>query len=233
MSAGTIPVTPTIPPLRDGERLSPEEFMRRYEATPEKFKAELLDGVVYVSSPTTFVHASPHSHLMTWLGTYEAFTPGTSSGDNGTIRLSAGSIPQPDAFLRINEANGGQSRVNDDGYVAGPVELAAEVAVSSTHRDRTVKLPIYQRSGIREYILWRVEDRTIEWYTLRSGGYELLQADSYRIVRSEVFPGLWLEVEAMIRGDMGSALRTLQQGLNSAEHVQFVERLQRAVTSSS
>lgn len=228
MSAGTVPVIPTVPPLRDGDRLSPDEFMRRYAATPEKFKAELLDGVVHVTSPVTRQHGTPHGSLMGWLVGYQAYTPGTDYADNTTTRLPSGSIPQPDVFLRIWETHGGQSHVDEDGYVAGVPELLGEIALSSLHRDRTVKLPIYERNGVREYILWRVEDREIEWHVLRGAAYELLRPGGDGIVRSETFPGLWLDVEAMLRGDMGTVLRVLQQGIASPEHDQFVQRLRQA-----
>lgn len=57
-----------IPPLESGdspletlrERLTCAEFERRYEATPEKFKAELIEGVVYLASPVRAVF--PYLH---------------------------------------------------------------------------------------------------------------------------------------------------------------------------
>lgn len=42
---------PIIPPLENGDRLSREEFERRYEAMPHVKKAELLEGVVHMGSP--------------------------------------------------------------------------------------------------------------------------------------------------------------------------------------
>jgi hypothetical protein len=35
------------PPLRDGDRLTSGEFLRRWEAMPDLKHAELIDGVVY------------------------------------------------------------------------------------------------------------------------------------------------------------------------------------------
>lgn len=56
----------SVPPLESGDRLTRAEFERRYEATPEKFKAELIEGVVYVASPVRAFHGVPHalSHLV-------------------------------------------------------------------------------------------------------------------------------------------------------------------------
>src|SRR5665213_1777585 len=77
-----------IPPLESGDRLTRAEFMRRYEAMPEIKKAELIEGVVYVSSPVRQTHhGEPHSNLVGWLIIYRAGTPGVMTGDNSTILL--------------------------------------------------------------------------------------------------------------------------------------------------
>lgn len=47
-----------IPALESGDRLTRAEFERRYEATPEKFKAELIEGIVYVASPVRALYSS-------------------------------------------------------------------------------------------------------------------------------------------------------------------------------
>ena len=221
MSTATL----AIPTLRHGERLSRAEFERRYEAMPD-VKAELLEGVVYMSSPVSVDHGYPHSDLVTWLGVYKAFTPGTAASDNSTTRLSASSEPQPDVSLHILEECGGQSVVDEDRYLAGSPELLGEVSRSSADYDRKVKLPIYRRAGVREFILWRVDDEELDWYVLRAGEYEQLVADEEGIIRSETFPGLWLSVAAMIRGDAAAVLKTLQKGIDSPEHTAFVASLE-------
>ena len=227
MTTATRPISPPIPKLRDGERLSRDEFERRYETMPDA-RAELMDGVVYMASPVSSYHSSPHLLIGTWLGTYLAATPGVDAGDNATIRLPSVSEPQPDVYLRIKEANGGQSRIDSDGYVAGVPELLGEVAMSSLNYDQTIKKGVYQRDGVPEYILWNVEEAKINWYALHDGTYRALQIDDEGIVRSEVFPGLWLDVESMARHDLGRVLRVLNRGLEAPEHAEFVEHLRRA-----
>jgi Uma2 family endonuclease len=223
MSASPVPAPP--PKLRHGERLSRTEFERRYEAMPN-VKAELLDGVVYVmSSPVSTDHGSPHFKFSSWLGYYEAHTPGVEGGDNTTTRLSDNNDVQPDVYLRILETHGGVSHIDEDRYVAGAPELIGEVARSSASYDRTVKMPIYRRDGVREFILWRVADNAIEWFILRGSDYQLLTPGDDGILRSETFPGLWLDVEAMLRLDGAAVFRALQLGIDSREHARFVEQL--------
>ena len=39
---------PTIPPLVNGDKLTRDEFHRRYNAMPNLKKAELIEGIVYI-----------------------------------------------------------------------------------------------------------------------------------------------------------------------------------------
>ncbi len=88
--------TPSVPPLESGDRLSRAEFERRYATAPKHFKAELIEGVVYVVSPVRAFHGDPHFDLITWLGVYRSATPGVKGSDNATTRLDLDNEPQPD-----------------------------------------------------------------------------------------------------------------------------------------
>lgn len=216
----------TWPPLENGDRLSRVEFERRYEAIPELKKAELIEGVVYVPSPIRFEqHGSPHANLVVWLGFYCAHTPGVRIGDNATVRLDLDNELQPDALLRIPPEYGGRSHIDEDGYVAGPPELIAEVAASSVSYDLHDKLKVYQRSGVREYLVWRVLDGALDWFVLREGRYERLTPDPGGVLKSEVFPGLWLAAPALLSGDLAAVLARLQEGIASPEHGAFIAAL--------
>src|SRR5208337_2822339 len=149
-----------VPELENGDHLTRDEFERRYEAMLELKKAELIEGVVYMPSLVRQRrHSRPHLHLCTWLGHYEALSPGVEGGDNGSIRLDLDNEPQPDAFLFIQPECGGQARISSDDYVEGAPDMVAEVASSSASYDLGVKLQVYRRNGVREYVVWRVLDR--------------------------------------------------------------------------
>lgn len=100
-----------------------------------------------------------------------------------------------------------------------------EVAASSTANDLYEKKKVYRRNGVREYIVWQVLDQKLDWFVLRDGRYDSLEADELGIIRSEVFPGLWLAVSALLNGDMANVLAKVQEGLNSSEHSVFVKQL--------
>ena len=218
--------SPPVPPLRHGERLTSEEFMRRYEAMPHVKKAELINGVVYMPSPVRLDHhGRPHSHLSTWLGVYEAATPGVEGSIGTTVRLDLSNVPQPDSILFIIPACGGQVRLSADDYVERGPELAAEISASSAGLDLGEKMLVYQRNQVREYIVWRVLDRQLDWLVLRSGRYEPLLPDAVGVFRSEIFPGLWLDSAALLRGDLAGVLACVQKGMATPEHAAFVTRL--------
>jgi Uma2 family endonuclease len=220
-----------LPPLETGDQLSSEEFLRRYEAMPHLKKAELIDGVVYVASPTRWdEHGVPHHVLGTLLGVYWAHTPGTRGGDSATVRLDLKSVPQPDATLIILPTHGGQVRFDEDGYIAGAPELVGEISACTASIDLNKKFKLYVRHQVSEYIVWRVYDEEIDWFVRREGRFERLQPNGSGAYCSEAFPGLWLDPQALIKLDLLRALQVLQQGIASSEHEEFVRRLGQAAT---
>jgi Uma2 family endonuclease len=208
-----------------GDRLTRVEFERRYQAMPALKKAELIEGVVYMPSPVSAQHSNPHAQLIGWLIAYQAATPGLLVGDNATVRLDEDNEPQPDALLAIDAKLGGQSRIDEDGYYAGAPELIGEIASSSVSYDLHAKLHVYRRHGVREYVAWRVRDKELDWFRLDEGKYVPLAYDAAGISKSTIFPGLWLDVPALLRGDLARVLAVLQEGIASPEHVQFTAEL--------
>jgi hypothetical protein len=216
----------TIPPLVQGDRLTRAEFERRYDAMPHHIKAELIEEVVYMPSPMRSEnHGEPHGDLIGWLWTYRAATYGVKVNAEGSVRLGGSSEPQPDAMLYIRPEHGGRIRIGADDIVEGGPDLVAEVAASSIPYDTGEKFQLYQRYDVQEYIIWRVPDQEIDWFVRRDGQYVQLTPDAGGRLRSEVFPGLWLDAAALIHGDMSQVLAVLQQGLATAEHAAFVSRL--------
>ena len=214
---------------------------------PEQKKAELIEGRVYMASLVRIIHGQPHAYIMGWLAVYHAATPGTQFADNTTVRLDTDNEPQPDALLRIE---GGQSQIDVDDYVRGAPELIVEIAASSASYDLQEKLQVYRRNGVQEYLVWQVSDkpngqgecpdrrlattgdasasraslRIFDWFRLQEGEYIKLQPDE-NIIKSEVFPGLWLALDAVLNYDLAEVFRTLQQGLDTIEHQEFIRTI--------
>ena len=228
---GIVPHDTWLPPLESGDRLSRAEFERRYNARPDIKKAELIEGVVYVASPVRIQqHSVPHQRINTWVGVYCAETPGVLAGDNGTLRLDNDNEPQPDISVWIDETLGGQATVSDDDYLEGAPELLVEVAASTAAYDLHDKFHAYRRNGIQEYLVLQVYERQAVWYRWQEGAYSPLAPDEQGVLRSQIFPGLWLDPARFWAGDLAGVLAVLRQGLASAEHATFVQTLQARAT---
>jgi Uma2 family endonuclease len=219
--------SPRVPVLCAGDRLTRDEFERRYGAMPDLKKAELIEGVVYMGSPVRHVqHGRPERVFAAWLAFYETVTPGIDWSGNSTVRLDLDNEPQPDLLLRLPESIGGTSWITADGYIEGAPELVIEVAASSVSYDLHQKLHAYRRNGVQEYLVHRVDDGEVDWFVLEGGAYVRQQPAADGILKSRVFPGLWLDVAALLRGDLPALRATVERGTGDAAHAAFVARLQ-------
>jgi hypothetical protein len=212
-----------IPILENGDRLSRSEFERRYATMPTDCKAQLIEGIVYMSAALRFrSHGRPHSLLNGWLFSYQVLTPGLEIADAVTVRLDEANEPQPDIALFVPSAYGGQTRISDDDYLEGAPELLAEISASTVSIDLGAKKTAYQRNGVQEYIVWRVLDQALDWFYLEAGRYVELRPDDDGILRSRRFPGLWLDRPALLNDQMPQVMAVLQQGLASDAYQAFV-----------
>ena len=215
-----------IPPLETGDYLSRAEFERRYMAMPHVKKAELVEGVVFMPSPVYFrSHGEPHSTVMGWLFSYVAATPGLKLADNTSLRLDLDNEVQPDAMLFRLETMGGQCRIANDDFLEGPPELIVEVAASSASYDMHSKRRVYRRNGVQEYLVFLTLEEEVAWWFLEEGEYKRFLPDDHGILRSQVFPGLWLHPEHFWSNHLTDLLDTLKQGLAAQEHVDFATKL--------
>lgn len=217
-----------VPALQNGDHLTRSEFERRYEAAPENVQAQLIEGIVYMHTSVRFrSHANPHSIVTAWLTTYAVATPGVFVADNGSIRLDPDNEPQPDVMLLIDPVCGGQARIDEDDYVDGAPELIVEVAASSAAYDLHEKKTVYRRNRVQEYIVWQIHENRLDWFVLEDEQYLALEPDAAGLLRSRIFPGLHLAVDALREGDWSAVLEAARKGAATDEHNAFVERLKR------
>src|SRR5438309_1135144 len=101
----------SIPPLLEGDSLTSDEFLRRWEEIPDLKRAELIDGIVYMPSPVSRGHQELECFLAGWLNFYALSTPGCRPAMEGTWLMGDRQAPQPDVTLRILPEYGGQSGV--------------------------------------------------------------------------------------------------------------------------
>nr|WP_199313639.1 Uma2 family endonuclease [Leptolyngbya sp. FACHB-671] len=64
--------------------------------------------------------------------------------------------------------------------------------------DTGSKKQAYRRNGVLGYIIWEAFENQLEWFQSVDGDYQQLMPDTDGIIRSQMFPGLWLAVEALL-----------------------------------
>ncbi len=210
--------------LFEGDSLTTGEFLRRWEDIPDLKRAELIDGIVYMPSPVGLHHQECQAFLAGWLNFYSLATPGCRPGCEGTWLMGEGQVPQPDTTLRILPEYGGQSGVTGP-YASGAPELVVEVAVSSRSRDFGAKKRLYERTGVREYVIAVPRSQELASFFLTPNGFQLAENDADGVFRSRCFPGLWLDPQALWALDLPRMNSVLQQGLATPEHAGFAARL--------
>jgi len=214
-----------VPPFENGERMGQEEFHELYETTPKGFRAELINGIVHMPSPVRMRHGGPQSLLAAWLVNYCEATDGLESFSDITSILSKKNEPQPDVALLIYPELGGQTKQNEKGYLTGAPELAIEIAHSSYGIDMNEKKTEYEKFGVLEYIVVAIRSRTIHYFHRRADRFVQMRPDADGILKSRVFPGLWLDPEASFHRTPHCLMATLRKGLATPEHAKFAAKL--------
>jgi hypothetical protein len=214
-----------LPPLENGDHLDQKTFHARYEAMPAHIRAELIGGIVYLSSPRKRRHGRYGAPFIHWLGEYEEATPGTEVLVGTTNILGPASEPEPDGCLIILPEHGGQTWEDKDGYLNGAPEFVGELSYATESIDLHAKKLDYQKAGVREYLVMALRQNKLFWFARRKGKFQDLTPGSDGIFRSEVFPGLWLDGAAFLQRDSKRLLAVLRKGLAKPEHAAFVRKL--------
>ena len=223
--------TATLAPLVEGQRLDQATFHERYEQMPPGTRAELINGVVHMPSPVGPEHGRATVPAHVWLSYYQENTPGVDVLDNTSTVLDVRREPQPDVQLRILPEYGGRTQA-DRRFVRGVPELIVEVSHTTRYTDLGPKFDDYERAGVLEYVVRAFGPDEVLWFFLREGRLVELPPGSEGIIRSESFPGLWLDPRALIEGNTRRLREILDRGLATTEHSAFVARLAAARAGS-
>ena len=196
------------PELQNGDRMSRDEFMHRWEQIPELKQAELIEGVVYLASPVSLAHGSYDALFVQWLGRYAfAVQKGLRIATNTTVPIGDSTF-QPDIALFHPARSGATGK-----YLEHLPDLVVEISHASRSYDLGPKLAAYRSAGLRDYITVLLEDQRVEWRVLSRARYRLLQPANDQILRSPNFPGLWLDTQALFPPDERRLFGAIDRGL--------------------
>ncbi|HEX2748614.1 MAG TPA: Uma2 family endonuclease [Verrucomicrobiales bacterium] len=202
------------PHLENGDRLTATEFLRRYEAAADLKKAQLIEGIVHMPSPVRAnAHSEPDGLLHGWLFSYALEHPDLKFYPNATLVLDPDNAPQPDAALCSAPHPGGKVWLNEKGYLCGAPELVCEIAASSVSVDLHDKFRAYRRNGIAEYLVWLTEEERVCWFELADQEYVEKEPKAGKLA-SSIFPGLVLDVKALLKMDRAKLIGTLRSAMS-------------------
>jgi Uma2 family endonuclease len=131
----------------------------------------------------------------------------------------------------------GQSRISDDDYVEDAPELMVEVAHSSAGSEATECSPervaydlhdkkrASRRNGVQEYLVWQIEEAQVDWFASEEGTYLSLSVGADGRIESRAFPGLVLEVDALLSNNFDTVPAALQEQTGTEAHQAFIDRL--------
>lgn len=198
-----------VPGLENGDHLSAVEFMRRYEGMPGTRKAQLIEGRVLMPSPVRAKsHGAPDNVIQFWLATYAMNHPELEAYSNTSILLDAENSLQPDAMLCTQPQAGARTWLDEKDYLCGSPELICEIAASSASVDLHEKYRAYRRAGVAEYLVWLTAEKTVRWFQLVDGDYTEAREQGGKL-QSLVFPGLILDVKALLKLDRKKVVAAL------------------------
>lgn len=214
--------------LHTGDTMTQEEFTAIYSTYGEDFRAELIEGEVFVlRDDISFeYHSEPDADISTWIGTYRSETPGLTSAGPATTILDGKNVVEPDLQMRVRREYGGNWTLEGKDAKGAP-EFACEVSFSSRSIDVGKKKRVYERNGVQEYLVYRTEDRAVDWWELRDGVYVPLPRAEDGSIASHVFPGLVLDVPALLRGDLKAVLDRQRAQLGHGAHTEFCKELEK------
>jgi Uma2 family endonuclease len=178
---------------RERRRFTIEEYERMVETgiLTQDDRVELIEGEIVEMSPIGDAHAAFVANLNHLL--VHGVGDRARVWVQGPLRVPPRSKPQPDLALLRSRSYVRAGATTDD------VLLVIEVADTSLQYDRTVKLRLYARAGIREYWIVDANTETLEVY--RSPSDER-NPDQRRLARGErvaplAFPEASLPVDAI------------------------------------
>ena len=144
--------------LKNHFTVSEYERMSETGMFPPEARVELIEGEIIEMSPIGSRHAACVRLLSRALN-HQVGENSIVSIQN-PIRLSDFSEPQPDvALLKFR-----QDFYRNGHPVPDDVLLVIEVAETTVHYDRHVKMPLYARAGISEALLFNLPEDRLEYF---------------------------------------------------------------------
>jgi Uma2 family endonuclease len=219
-------------PFDNGDRMDQTTFHKLYRKADERVRAELIEGVVYLKMPTRLTRGMIQTNLLFWAKTYTSQIPTLEARSEVTTKMNAVNEPEPDLFIFVRPECGGQVSVDDEDFIVGAPELIIEIANSTMAVDLGDKKRGYEASGVLEYCVVLGLKKVAKWY-VRDNGEFVEKTLSRGVLQSQTFPGLWLDTQALFKGDVPQLMGTLKQGMKSLRFKTFLASERKKISQAN
>lgn len=157
---------------------------------------EIIDGDLFATPSPLWRHQDVLTNILLHLGTFvKLHDLGKVVPAPMDVVLSFHDVVEPDLIFVSKARASVITRKN----VQGAPDLLVEILSESTEKiDRTTKLKLYARYGVREYWVVDPETYSVEIYRSAPDGYQLAaQLDSSQTLTSPLFPGFALPLSKL------------------------------------
>lgn len=163
-------------------------FETLLEYANEDISCELLDGVLVIRSPASFLHESIVSFLNTLLRSFgTAHSLGIPIGSRFMIKLSEKWAPEPDIMFLTPED---QKNLRENYFVGAPSVVFEILSITTRDDDLKKKLPQYLQLGVKE--VWIIDPKqksiTLHWKDTST------TFQGYDWVKSKIIQGFKIQV---------------------------------------
>jgi Uma2 family endonuclease len=172
--------TPEYRPPSTGERLTYDDFVLFPD---DGMRHELIDGEHYVTAAPNITHQRILGRLYLLVGNHlQAHPIGEAFLSPFDVVFSHYDVVEPDLLYVSRER---AAEILNEKNARGTPELVVEIGSPSTRkRDETIKLRLYERSGVSEYWFIDPETAVIRVYRRAADGFAPPQ--EYSLERGEV-----------------------------------------------
>lgn len=185
------------------EGVSPEDFALFVTERPDDlYRCELLNGRIVMSPPTGWPGAEVELGVGVVLTNHVwSLGAGRVFGATQGFALPTGDVVAPDAAFVSTARWDAAGPPGPGPFLTVVPDLVVEVLSRSTaSRDRGEKKAIYARSGVREYWLLDLHDRSVTQFVLQGSTYDQgTRLDLTETITSTVLPDLTLPVAQLTR----------------------------------
>lgn len=147
-----------------------------YLTWPEDERTELIDGIAYVREPPA--PSRCHQELVgelyfqirlalegkpcrVYIAPFDVRLP-----ESGEADMQIKTVVQPDVLVVCD-----RGKLDQRGMRGGPDWIAEVLSPSTARHDQVIKLPVYERAGVREAWFVNPADRTVIIHRLEAGRY--------------------------------------------------------------